>query len=154
MAEGQPTWYLAAIIPETDCHVTLAFRLMGDEADQSSFLDAAHQLCAVHLPFELEQKGLIKVGKQRELTAVQLEVCDRMVADDLVSFWTTFQRRRPGREMFPFNPHATLKTEERVAQMELLPKRFRVTRVVMKRLEDKAVIKEWVVCAQVNGWTP
>ena len=141
--EEHQTWYLAAIIPDSDCHVTLAFRVMNGETDRLAFLDAARRLCEAHLPLDVAKKGLIKVGKQRELDAIQLEVCDRSIAEDLASFWTVFQRRQRGQEMFPFNPHATLKTPERVAQMELLPDTFKVTRIAMKQLAPKKTIKEW-----------
>lgn len=61
-----------------------------------------------------------------------MEVCDPTTRADLEAFWTLFQKRRPGQEMFPFNLHATFKTEERAEQMGQLPDRFRITHVAMK----------------------
>jgi hypothetical protein len=145
MTEGSislKTFYVSAPIPDTDCHVTLAFRANCTPEDRDELVKAAELHFDSHFPLEVEKApgGLIAVGKKKELEAVKIIVVDQKTRIALKAFWDIYQRRKSGQQMFPFNLHATLKTPARKEQMKALPERFALTRVVVKELETKGIV--------------
>lgn len=144
-SEMTETLYVSGQVPDTDCHVTFAFRAMCDASDKAALLDETTSLFQELLPisFHADPSWSIRVGKQGELDAYKVAVVDGETRNSLRDFWEAQQRRRPGQRMFPFNLHVTLKSEQRKLQMVPVVTRggFVIDQVTVKILETKECIK-------------
>lgn len=135
-------------IPETDCHVTFAFKHNCSKEEKSTLVFEMTSLIGPILPLSCRiSPELIKVGKKGELDAYQIVLEDDSCATTLSKFWHDHQRRQAGHEMFPFNLHATLKTDEKRIQMEALLAKggtFKITEIYVRTLKTKKVLSKMV----------
>lgn len=139
-------------VPNTDAHVTFAFKHNCSTEEQHELTADVELRLSPFLPLECTiNPDMIKVGKQNELDAYQVELVDEEARSLFSKFWHTHQRRQEGHELFPFNLHVTLNSDQKREQMALLVDTggsFEVEHILIRELESKKAVAEFVALSQ------
>ncbi len=130
-------------IPGTDAHITFAFKHNCSAEERRELVADFNEIIPL-LPLECEiGSNTIKVGKKNELDAYPVEFVLKEAYSVFAELWNTHQRRPKGDEMFPFNMHVTLNSDEKRKQMvHLLAtcNTFQLDSLFIRELETKEVV--------------
>lgn len=123
MEQGLPSYWVGLEIPNTDCHVTIAFRDQSTPDDLDALTNALHKRIVPILPLRLSLGTFQKRGTPPDIPAYNVFLKDKhddkLKDDVLQSFYHDFTWRHPDKPSYPrLEMHASCKTPKTRAQLE------------------------------------